>query len=105
MGHGSSFWVFVLGLRFRSSVWLLVLAWAPACPTLSFVTERRQLFPSLWVDNRKGSPSFPQGVLMRLGRTKFAALFLAFSLACTVPQILAKKKDKASSSTDDQRRA
>src|SRR5580658_8711389 len=42
---------------------------------------------------------------MRLGRTKFAAFFLSLSLACTVPQILAKKKDKASSTTDDQRRA
>jgi uncharacterized protein (DUF1800 family) len=42
---------------------------------------------------------------MRLGRTKFAAFFLSVSLACTVPQMLAKKKDKASSSADDQRRA
>ena len=33
---------------------------------------------------------------MRLGRTKFASFLLCFSLACTVPPLLAKKKDKAS---------
>jgi uncharacterized protein (DUF1800 family) len=42
---------------------------------------------------------------MRLGRTKFVTFLLCFSLACTVPQLLAKKKDKAASSPDDQRRA
>jgi uncharacterized protein (DUF1800 family) len=44
---------------------------------------------------------------MRLGRTKFAIFLLCFSLACTVPQLLARKKDKgkAASSPDDQRRA
>ena len=42
---------------------------------------------------------------MRLGRTKFAALLLCFSLACTVPQVLAKKKDKAASNPSDPRRA
>jgi uncharacterized protein (DUF1800 family) len=42
---------------------------------------------------------------MRLGRTKFVILLLCFSLACTVPQVLARKKDKAASSPDDQRRA
>jgi uncharacterized protein (DUF1800 family) len=42
---------------------------------------------------------------MRLGRTKFVTFLLCFSLACTVPQLLAKKKDKATSSPDDQRRA
>jgi uncharacterized protein (DUF1800 family) len=42
---------------------------------------------------------------MRLGRTKFVIFLLCFSLACTVPQLLAKKKDKAASSPDDQRRA
>ncbi len=42
---------------------------------------------------------------MRLGRTKFVVFLLCFSLACTVPQLLAKKKDKAISSPDDQRRA
>jgi uncharacterized protein (DUF1800 family) len=44
---------------------------------------------------------------MRLGRTKFAAGLLCFSLACTVPQVLAHKKDKAASSASDnvQRRA
>jgi uncharacterized protein (DUF1800 family) len=44
---------------------------------------------------------------MRLGRTKFAAGLLCFSLACTVPQVLANNKDKAASSPTDnaQRRA
>jgi hypothetical protein len=42
---------------------------------------------------------------MRLGRTKFVSFLLCFSLACTVPQLLAKKKDKIASSPDDQRRA
>ena len=48
---------------------------------------------------------------MRLDRTKFAVFLLCFSLACTVPQVLAGKKDKdkdkaASSLNDnDQRRA
>src|SRR5580692_5286452 len=42
---------------------------------------------------------------MRLGRTKFVTFLLCFSVACTVPQLLAKKKDKAASSPDDQRRA
>jgi uncharacterized protein (DUF1800 family) len=44
---------------------------------------------------------------MRLGRTKFAVCLLCFSLACTVPQVLAKKEDKATSSADenDKRRA
>jgi uncharacterized protein (DUF1800 family) len=41
---------------------------------------------------------------MRLGRTKFAIFFLSLSLACAVPQLLAKK-DKAASSANDQRRA
>ncbi len=44
---------------------------------------------------------------MRLDRTKFAVGLLCFSLACTVPQVLANKEDKAASSPDDnaQRRA
>ncbi|HWY19645.1 MAG TPA: DUF1800 domain-containing protein [Candidatus Acidoferrum sp.] len=42
---------------------------------------------------------------MRLGRTKFAALLLCFSLACTAPQLLAKKKGKAASGPSDPRRA
>jgi len=42
---------------------------------------------------------------MRLGRTKLVVFLFCFSLACTVPQLLAKKKDKAASSPDDQRRA
>ncbi len=37
---------------------------------------------------------------MRLGRTKFAVCLLCFSLACTVPQLLAEK-DKAASSPND----
>jgi uncharacterized protein (DUF1800 family) len=44
---------------------------------------------------------------MRLGRTKFAILLVCFSLACTVPQVLAKKdknKDKAASSLNDPKR-
>ena len=31
---------------------------------------------------------------MRLGRTKIAIFLLCFSLACTVPQLLADKKDQ-----------
>ena len=47
---------------------------------------------------------------MRLGRTKFATSLLLFSLACTVPQLLARKKDdkekdKGASSPSDRRRA
>ena len=43
---------------------------------------------------------------MRLGRAKFAASLLCFSLAYTVPQLLARKKDdKAVSGPSDQRRA
>ena len=44
---------------------------------------------------------------MRLDRTKFAVGLLCFSLACTVPQVLANKEDKAASSPNDnaQRRA
>jgi uncharacterized protein (DUF1800 family) len=44
---------------------------------------------------------------MRFGRTKFAVGLLCFSLACTVPQVLAGKKDMAASSPNDnpQRRA
>jgi hypothetical protein len=41
---------------------------------------------------------------MRLGRTKFASFLLCLSLACTVPQVLAKKKDKVTSSPSDQKR-
>jgi hypothetical protein len=43
---------------------------------------------------------------MGFGRTKFVILLLGFSLACTVPQVLARKKDKgagASSANDDRR--
>jgi uncharacterized protein (DUF1800 family) len=44
---------------------------------------------------------------MRLGHTKFAVGLLCFSLACTVPQVLANKEEKAASSPNDnpQRRA
>ena len=42
---------------------------------------------------------------MRLGRAKIGTFLLCFSLACTVPQLLADKKDQASSGPDDQRRA
>jgi uncharacterized protein (DUF1800 family) len=41
---------------------------------------------------------------MVLGRAKFAAFLVCFGLACTVPQLLAKK-DKAASSLNDPRRA
>ena len=41
---------------------------------------------------------------MRLGRTKFAVSLLCFSLARPVPQVLAKK-DKAASSSNENRRA
>jgi uncharacterized protein (DUF1800 family) len=42
---------------------------------------------------------------MRLGRTKIGIFLFSFSLACTVPQLLAKKKEKAPSSPEDQKRA
>ena len=44
---------------------------------------------------------------MRLGRTKFVVCLLCFGLACTVPQVLAKKKDKPAPGLhdNDQRRA
>src|SRR5580700_22906 len=46
---------------------------------------------------------------MRLGRTKFAVGLLCFCLACTVPQVLAGKKDKDNAASgpndNDQRRA
>ncbi len=42
---------------------------------------------------------------MRLGRAKIGTFLLCFSLACTVPQLLADKKDQASSGPEDQRRA
>ncbi len=42
---------------------------------------------------------------MRLGRTKVGTFLLCFSLACTVPQLLADKKNHADSGADDQRRA
>jgi hypothetical protein len=49
---------------------------------------------------------FPWGVPMRLGRTKLVAFLLCFSLACTVPRLLAnKKKDTVAPNPDDQRRA
>src|SRR5271154_5133267 len=38
---------------------------------------------------------------MGLGRTQFAILLVGFSLACTVPQVLAKKKDKATANPGD----
>src|SRR5271168_803515 len=38
---------------------------------------------------------------MGLGRTQFAILLVCFSLACTVPQVLAKKKDKAAANPGD----
>jgi hypothetical protein len=45
---------------------------------------------------------------MRLRRAKFAILFLSLSLACAVPQLLAKKKtekEKAGAGSTEQRRA
>jgi hypothetical protein len=42
---------------------------------------------------------------MRSGRTKIATFLLCFGLACTVPQLLADKKDESSSGVADQRRA
>src|SRR5271168_4031261 len=42
---------------------------------------------------------------MLLGRAKIGTFLLCFSLACTVPQLLADKKDQAGSCSDDQRRA
>jgi uncharacterized protein (DUF1800 family) len=42
---------------------------------------------------------------MLVGRAKIGTFLLCFSLACTVPQLLADKKDQAGSGWDDQRRA
>jgi len=42
---------------------------------------------------------------MRLGRVKFVTILFCFSLACIVPQVLAKKKEKAASSPSDPKRA
>ncbi len=42
---------------------------------------------------------------MRLERPRIAVSLLCISLACTVPQLLAKKKDKTASGADDQKRA
>jgi uncharacterized protein (DUF1800 family) len=42
---------------------------------------------------------------MLVGRAKIGTFLFCFCLACTVPQLLADKKDQASSGPDDQRRA
>jgi uncharacterized protein (DUF1800 family) len=42
---------------------------------------------------------------MLVGRAKIGTFLLCFGLACTVPQLLADKKDQAGSTADDQRRA
>jgi uncharacterized protein (DUF1800 family) len=42
---------------------------------------------------------------MLVGRAKIGTFLLCFGLACTVPQLLADKKDQASFRPDDQRRA
>jgi hypothetical protein len=42
---------------------------------------------------------------MRLGRTKFVIFLLCSGLACSVPGLLAKKKEQAATGPDDQRRA
>ena len=42
---------------------------------------------------------------MPVGRAKFAVILLSVSLACTVPPLLAKKRDKTPPSAGDQRRA
>src|SRR5580698_5218270 len=42
---------------------------------------------------------------MRVGRAKIGTFLLCFVLACTVPQLLADKKDQANTGPDDQRRA
>jgi len=42
---------------------------------------------------------------MRSGRTKIATSLLCFCMACTVPQLLADKKDQAGSGAEVQRRA
>ncbi|MGA7513650.1 MAG: DUF1800 domain-containing protein [Candidatus Sulfotelmatobacter sp.] len=42
---------------------------------------------------------------MLVGRTKIATFLLCFGLACTVPQLLADKKDRTPTHADDQRRA
>jgi uncharacterized protein (DUF1800 family) len=42
---------------------------------------------------------------MLMGRAKIGTFLLCFGLACTVPQLLADKKDQAGSGPDDQRRA
>jgi uncharacterized protein (DUF1800 family) len=42
---------------------------------------------------------------MGSGRAKFAILLLCFGLACPIPQVLAKKKDKAPANSSDPKRA
>ncbi len=42
---------------------------------------------------------------MRVGRAKFAAFFLSFSVACAVSPLLARKKDKLAPGASDQKRA
>jgi uncharacterized protein (DUF1800 family) len=45
------------------------------------------------------------GVAMRSARTKYAILLLSVGLACTVPQLLAKKKEKSAPAPNEQKRA
>ncbi len=42
---------------------------------------------------------------MRLGRSRFAASVLCVSLMCTVPRVMAGRKDKPTAQPDDQKRA
>jgi uncharacterized protein (DUF1800 family) len=42
---------------------------------------------------------------MRLGRAKFVLVLFCLSLACTAPELLARKKDTVASGPDDQKRA
>jgi uncharacterized protein (DUF1800 family) len=69
---------------------------------------RQQLNPSGWVHNQQGS-SFSFGfigVSMKPIHGKVAGFLLAVSLACAVPQLLAKKKDiPPSSSPAEHKRA
>ena len=73
---------------------------------LAFSRRQQQLFFSSGLIMRRALFVFPWGVSPCAWAARGLPLFLlCLSLACTVPQLLAKKKDKAASSPDEQRRA
>jgi uncharacterized protein (DUF1800 family) len=69
------------------------------------VTRANNFFPQFGLIIREELRLSPLGVLMQLGRKKFAASLVFFTLACGAPQLLAKKKDEANSGPNEQRRA